>query len=184
MSDEQKLIAAAQSDKTQFVKLYDLHFERIYKYLLTRVYDNALAEDLTSQTFLIALENIERYKYTGKPFSSWLYRIAINEMNSHYRKNKTEQKIMVREWQEIGEKFDTADAALKESEDKEETMDQIKMINQSMRKLKQADQDLLSLKYFEDLSYKEIAEVLGITVSNVGARLTRATQRLMKLCEA
>ncbi|MBU1018982.1 MAG: sigma-70 family RNA polymerase sigma factor [Patescibacteria group bacterium] len=182
MDSEQQLIEAAKSDKTEFVKLYDKYFDQIYKYMLTRVADVQLAEDLTSQTFLIALEKIDGYKWTGKPFSAWLYRVAINEMNQHYRKAKKNREVAMREWQEAGEKFDPADTNLKESENREEETANLRVLNQAIQKLKPGDQDILSLKFFENLSYKEIAGTLGISVSNVGVKLNRATDRLAKIC--
>lgn len=182
MDPEEQLISAAKADKTEFVKLYDKYFKQIYKFLLTRVADRQLAEDLTSETFIIALEKIDTFEYQGKPFSSWLYRIAINEINKHYRKSKSEQQAMINKWHEEGEKFDAADTTILEGENEQEKLQNLKVLNESIRQLKQEDQDILSLKYFENLSYQEIAEILGITVTNVGVKLLRATERLSKTC--
>ena len=67
MELEAQLIEAAQNDKREFCKLYDKYFGKIYAFLLTRVADAQLAEDLTAETFYKALENIDKYKWTGKP---------------------------------------------------------------------------------------------------------------------
>jgi len=182
MDSEEQLISAAKSDKTEFVKLYDKYFKQIYKFLLTRVADVQLAEDLTSETFIIALEKIDSFEYQGKPFSSWLYRVAINELNKHYRAAKSEQEVMIRKWHEEGDKLEAADIELLEGENEQEKLQNLKVLNESIRQLKQEDQDILSLKYFENLSYQEIAEILGITVTNVGVKLMRATERLSKTC--
>ncbi len=179
---DKHLIEAAKQDKTRFVELYDKYFDQIYKYMLTRVSDVQLAEDLTSQTFLNALENLESYEDRGHPFSSWLYRIAINEMNQHFRKSKKNHEVAIKNWHETSERFDSADTDLKGSEDEFEHLEQLKVLNNAIRKLKPKDQDILSLKYFENLSYQEIADVLGISVSNVGVKLNRATSRLSKAC--
>ncbi|MBU0981809.1 RNA polymerase sigma factor [Patescibacteria group bacterium] len=179
---EKDLVEAAKKDKAKFLALYDLHFDAIYRYLLSRVSDVQLAEDLTSDTFSIALEKIDRYEWTGKPFRSWLYRIAINEMNQYFRKQKKERATIEKEWHKVNETFDFADAELKDAEDREAEASKLKELNLAFRSLKKEDQDLLSLKFFEDLSYKEIAEVLNISVNNVGVRLIRAQNRLTKLC--
>jgi len=183
MAPEKALIEAAQKDKREFIQLYDLHFDRIFKYFMSRVTDQALAEDLTSETFSIALQNIDKYSYTGKPFCAWLFRIAINEMNKHFRKNKRDYKMMVTEWHEMGDRFEAADAGLKKSEEDGIHLENIKGINGALRQLKSTEQDLISLRYFEDLSYKEIAEVMDISVSNVGVKINRALKRLTKLCK-
>lgn len=182
MTQEKELIESAKADKSEFIKLYDLHFEAIYKFLLSRVADVALAEDLTSDTFSIALEKIDSFKWTGAPFRSWLYQIAVNEMNQHFRRNKKEQKILEKEWQKVNESFSYADAELREEEDKEEHLNNLKTLNIALRNLKQEDQNLLTLRFFEDLSYQEIADILKITVNNVGVKLKRAQERLSKQC--
>ena len=182
--EEKQLIEAAQANKTTFVELYDLNFEKIHRFIRSRVSDQELAQDLTSETFIKALENINKYTYTGKPFSAWLYRIAINNINEHFRKNKKQHEIMERKWQEIGDKFDSADLGLKNEEEAQAQLAQIKDLNQSLQKLKPHEHDIITLKYYEDLSYKEIAETLNITISNVGVKLTRALNKLSQLCNA
>lgn len=179
---EAQLISAAKADKTEFVQLYDKYFKQIYKFLLTRAADVQLAEDLTSETFIIALEHIDSFEYQGKPFSSWLYRVAINEINKHYRKSKSEHEAMINKWHEEGEKLSAADVELLEGENEQDKLRNLKVMNDGLRKLKEEDQNILSLKYFENLSYQEIAEILGITVTNVGVKLMRATERLSKTC--
>lgn len=182
MESEQKIIEEAKADKTAFVKLYDKYFQQIYKYVLTRVADTALAEDITSETFMSALENMDRYEYTGRPFSSWLYRIAINNITDHYRMKKSEHEAAMQKWHETEDKFDGADIELKESESEEEKLVNLKELNQSIRKLKQHEQEIISLKYFENLSYQEIADILDTNTSNVGVKLKRAMARLSQIC--
>lgn len=181
-AQEKEQIEAAQKDKREFVHLYDAHFEAIHHFLLSRVADRQLAEDLTSDTFMIALENIEKYRYEGKPFRAWLYRIAINEINQHFRKAKREREAMVREWHEVGEKFDGADVEVKENESKEEQLTHLKQLNEAFHLLKPDEQDVLSLRYFQDLSYNEMADALNTNVNNVGVKLNRALKRLSQLC--
>lgn len=177
MGDEQ-LVAAAKADKTEFVRLYDKYFERIHGFILTRVADKKLAEDLTSDTFLIAIEKIDAYTWMGKPFSAWLYRVAINEINRHYKKYKHESEASVAKWHDVSEKFEAPDYELKEGEEAKENLANLKLLNESFHKLSEGDKDILSLKYFENLSYQEIADTLGITVTNVGVKLNRAIERL------
>ena len=90
---------------------------------------------------------------------------------------------MTKQWGEIEKSFDAVDLDLKQSEDKEEQMEKIQHLNQGFQKLNPAEQAIISLKYFENLSYKDIAETLNLTVSNVGVKLTRATNRLSQICK-
>lgn len=179
---EKEQIESAKKDKREFVHLYDAHFEAIHRFLLSRVADRQLAEDLTSDTFMIALENIDKYRYEGKPFRAWLYRIAINEINQHYRKQKREREAMIREWHEVGEKFDPADLDVKDKESKEEEILRLKQLNEAFHLLKPDEQDILSLRYFQDMSYNEMADALSTNVNNVGVKLNRALKRLTQLC--
>lgn len=179
---EKELIDAARADKCAFVHLYDQHFEAIYHFLLGRASDRQLAEDLSSNTFMIALEKIDFYRYEGKPFRAWLYRIAINELNQYYRKNKREMELLRREWHEVGEQFEAADVDAKETENRQEELERLRQMNDAFHLLKTDEQDVLSLRYFQDLSYSEMAESLNISVNNVGVKLNRALKRLSQLC--
>ncbi len=181
MSTEKQLIEAAQKDKLEFVKLYDAHMKDIFSYLMSRLGDRALAEDLTSETFMIALTKIDTYVYKGKPFRAWLYRIAINEMNKHFRENKKTARTHNVLKHEGASLSPAADKDMKDQEDKDREKVHLSMLNEAFEQLKEKEKNLLSLRYFDDLAYKEIAEVMGITVSNVGVKINRALKRLNKL---
>src|SRR3974390_1040141 len=78
--DERLLIEAVQRDPSRFAELYELHFERVYAYVVRRVRQRADAQDVTSEVFHQALENLDRFEWRGVPFASWLFRIAANEI--------------------------------------------------------------------------------------------------------
>lgn len=90
--DERLLVAAAQADPSKFDVLYNLHFDRIYFFIVSRVHDRSSAEDLTSETFHKALANLRSYEWRGAPFSSWLYRIASNAIVDHYKRSNRERQ--------------------------------------------------------------------------------------------
>ena len=77
-TDERTLVEAAQRDPSRFAALYERHFERVYAFVVRRVRDRALAEDITSDVFHKALANLGRFEWRGAPFSAWLIRIAAN----------------------------------------------------------------------------------------------------------
>lgn len=181
MATEKQLIEAAQKDKLEFVKLYDAHMKSIFSFLMSRLGDRALAEDLTSETFMIALTKIDTYVYTGKPFSAWLYRIAINEMNQHFRSNKKQVKTSKALKHDALHLSPAADQDLKDKEQQEKEKVHLNMLNEAFEQLREKEKNLLSLRYFDNLAYKEIADVMGITVSNVGVKINRALKSLNKL---
>ena len=75
---ERLLVEAAQKDPARFAELYEIHFERVYAFIVRRVHDRDAAEDLTSEVFHKALANLPRFKWRGAPFAAWLFRIAAN----------------------------------------------------------------------------------------------------------
>ena len=77
-AEERLLIEAAQGDPEKFEALYEIHFDRVYRYVAGRVYDRATTEDLTSEVFYRALANLPGYQWRGVPFLAWLLRIAAN----------------------------------------------------------------------------------------------------------
>lgn len=85
--DENALIRQAQKDLREFTHLYDHYVQRVYRYLLVRTGSQTDAEDLTSQTFMAAMENLHQYK-GQRPFAAWLLGIAKNKRADFYRKQK------------------------------------------------------------------------------------------------
>lgn len=91
-AEERLLVEAAQADPSKFDALYELHFERIYFFVVSRVHDRAIAEDLTSEVFHKALANLPSYEWRGTPFSAWLFRIASNSIADQYKRANREQQ--------------------------------------------------------------------------------------------
>ncbi len=77
-ADERILVEAAKRDPARFEALYELHFERMYAFVASRVRDRATAEDVTSEVFHKALANLSSFEWRGVPFAAWLLRIAAN----------------------------------------------------------------------------------------------------------
>src|SRR5260370_5273492 len=76
--EERLLVEAAQGDPAKFEALYELHFERVYAFVASRVRERSTAEDLTSEVFHKALASLPSYEWRGVPFVAWLLRIAAN----------------------------------------------------------------------------------------------------------
>lgn len=89
-ADERLLIEAAQSDPARFADLYEIHFERVYAYIVSRVRDRAETEDLTAEVFHHALANLKKFEWRGVPFAGWLCRIAANLISDRHHRNARE----------------------------------------------------------------------------------------------
>lgn len=89
MDRQSELVLLAKAgDAEAFGHLYEAYLDRIYRYIYFRVTDEQTAEDLISQVFTKAWENLDRYQPSGRPFIAWLYTIAHNTVIDHYRTRK------------------------------------------------------------------------------------------------
>jgi RNA polymerase sigma-70 factor, ECF subfamily len=166
---EEQVIERSKKDPRAFGELYEKYFDRIFNYILRQTDDEELAGDLCSQTFVNALNNINRYEFRGFPFSAWLYKIAGNEVNKHYRKNKGNkifsiEELKVRELVEQG--VDDWDEEL------------ITRLLKYMNELPTDMIQVLELRFFEDKDFKEIAFILDMTESGAKMRTYRALDKL------
>lgn len=168
---EQEIIERSKKDVNAFGELYEKYFDRIYNYIYRQTDDEDLAGDLCSQAFINALNNLPRYEFRGVPFSAWIYKIAGNEVNKHYRKNKG-KKIFSIEEMKVKELVEAVDEGWDEE-----------MINKLIDFMKNLPTDMLQvleLRFFEDKDFKEIAFILDITESGAKMRTYRALDKLRK----
>lgn len=171
VSDELTLIQRAQSDPQAFATLYDRYVDRIFSYAYRQTGDEALAQDVTSATFEKALRHLRRYRWQGKIFCAWLYRIARNEAIGLHRKQRLLAPL---EW---------ARGSSPDSEQTVERRQQADELNRALANLAGKDREVLTLHFFEELSSAEVAEILGCTTNSVYVRLHRAQERLRKELE-
>ena len=176
MSDEElqkeyTILQRSRKDPKAFGELYEKHFDRIFNFIYRQTDDEDLTADLCSQTFLIALNNIEKYEYRGVPFSAWLYKIASNEVNKHYRKKKHDKVFSIEEMR-VRELMDMVDEGWDE--------ELVKRLVKYLRDLPTEMLEVLELRFFEDKDFREIAFILDITESGAKMRTYRALDRLRK----
>src|SRR5215217_6504393 len=89
LADEPQLVRNAKAGNSEsFGQLYDAYLERIYRFVYFRVEDQQTAEDITSQVFLKAWSNLDRFRFSRTPYLAWLYTIAHNAVIDHYRTRK------------------------------------------------------------------------------------------------
>jgi len=159
----------SKKDPQAFGELYEKYFDRIFNFILRQTDDEELAGDLCSQTFVNALNNLPKYEFRGFPFSAWLYKIAGNEINKHYRKNKGKKIFSIEELKVRELVEQTA-----EGWDDELVERLIKYMNELPTDMIQ----VLELRFFEDKDFKEIAFILDMTESGAKMRTYRALDKL------
>lgn len=171
IKSEYEILQRSKKDPRAFGELYEKHFDKIFNYIYRQTDDEDLTSDLCSQTFMIALKNLEKYEFRGVPFSAWLYKIASNEVNKHYRKEKHDkvfslEEMRVRELMELTQ----------EGWDEE----LMRKLVYHLKELPTEMLEVLELRFFEDKDFKEIAFILDITESGAKMRTYRALDRLRK----
>ena len=92
-ADQRLLIEAAQRDPKRFADLYETHFDRVYAFIVRRVGDRDVAQDLTADVFHQAFANLSRFEWRGVPFSAWLFRIAANAIVDRGQRVAREQHL-------------------------------------------------------------------------------------------
>jgi len=171
LQTEQHLIEAAKQNPEHFGPLYDKYYKQIFGYVYQRMDCKDSAFDLTSQVFLKALTNIEKYEYKGVPFASWLYRIAHSEVMQSFRTKKNLRTINA----------DISDLRNICEEVEQEYMEEYKSILMTVIKnLPEDDVQLIELRFFEKRAFKEIAEILSLTETNTKVKLYRILEKVKK----
>lgn len=155
-------------DRKAFAKLYDRFVTPIYRFVYFRVYNNGLAEDLTSQTFLKAVENIASYDRKKGKFSSWLYRIARNLVIDYYRSRK---KTV-----ELDDTWDIPSGV--DIEDDAHRNDLAERLKGLMDILTGEQREIVVMRLWQELPYNEIAEVLGKSEAGCKMMFSRAIAKL------
>ncbi len=171
-AEERFLVEAAQADPSKFDALYELHFERIYFFIVSRVHDRAIAEDLTSEVFHKALANLSTYEWRGAPFSAWLFRIASNAIADQYKRANREQ-------QADDDTFDPPAPSSPNPSSKElEFVDRHAFFFGLVEKLPEIQRRVVCERFIEERSIKEIAERLKKSEGAIKQLQFRALQTL------
>lgn len=163
-----KFKSGKNKESTEFISIYEKYFSSIYRFIYYKTYNTEITEDITSQTFLKALENYNKYDSTKGSFSSWLYRIARNLVIDHYRKkNKTVNINDV--WELAGNENVEIDVQNKEQHER---------IKEILKSLPLKQRDIVIMKIWQDMTYKEIAEVLGSTEAGCKMMFSRTMAKI------
>jgi RNA polymerase sigma-70 factor, ECF subfamily len=156
-AEERQAVRRAKEDMSAFGVLYDLHFQRIYRFVFSRVRDQTVAEDVTSEVFIKALHGIRRYRDTGRPFAAWLYQIAVNAVTDRFRAARPLEDID--DQQGLSDGFSLEDLAT--------DRDQLRRIWSLIEALPQHQRVALALRFQEDMRIDDIAAVMGKSVGAV-----------------
>jgi RNA polymerase sigma-70 factor (ECF subfamily) len=153
-NEEDILASASQGDRDAFGQLYERYVERIFNYVYYRTGNTHDAEDLTARVFQRAMNHIKNYTDRGVPFSAWLYRIAHNLVANWHRDRSRKQEIPLDDLPILPSKGDHPEKNLVRSQEQDTLLRMI-------RKLPGERQNLLILKFVENMSNAEIGQIMG-----------------------
>lgn len=176
---EKELVARAQKDPDAFGEIFDLHYERILRYSLQRVGDADIAADIAAEVFMKAMKGLIFFRWRGISILAWLYRIASNECNMYFRRGKY-APVSLSLLEENGYE-PQSETLVSERRLMEEMLQQeasgARVVTE-LRKLSPHYQEVITLRYTEDLTCADIARILGKREGTVRSLLSRGLAQL------
>jgi RNA polymerase sigma-70 factor (ECF subfamily) len=170
-TDDDGLVLRAHTEADALGRLYELYYERIYRFCVHRLFSQNIAEDVTSSVFLNVARGIRDFKgRTQQDFRNWLYAIAANQTNAHIRKASRRQKLLEKAAASIA-------ASRGNSTDHLSELDW-PTIYAAILKLKPEHQTIVTLRFFENLEFEEIGQIMSIRPATIRVTLHRILMRL------
>jgi RNA polymerase sigma-70 factor (ECF subfamily) len=181
--DEAALIKQAKIAPEAFGRLFELHYQRILNYIYRSTLNLTVSEELTSNTFFKAFRAIGSYRHRVG-FSAWLYGIATNEIRMHWRSEARKRKTAVAKInaQSVGRIYFEA-SVIDADELFREKMNQLARLHELLGHLPERYRCVIVLRFFEDLPYDVIAQVLGKRIGTIKSLIHRGLKRLKGILE-
>jgi RNA polymerase sigma-70 factor (ECF subfamily) len=165
---------AQRGDGEAFGRIYDRYVDQVYRYLYYRLGSHALAEDLTSETFLRALRRIDSFSWEGRDIGAWFITIARNLVTDHVRSSRFRLEVPT---------ADMLDAERADDGIEEIVLDRLQnsVVLDAMRQLKAEQQECLILRFLQGMSLAETARVMDRSEGAIKQLQLRAIRTLARL---
>jgi len=182
LENERKLVLQAKSDPEAFGRLYEQNYDSILNYALKRTCNVQVAQDVTAETFLKALKNIDRFKWQNVPFSAWLYRIATNEIAAWHRKGSYKPFSLDELRNEGFEPIagdDVEQEMIAAQEEIEKSLEFL-AVRKKIDLLPLKYQEVIALRFFAGKQLAEIGQILDKPEGTIKSLLHRGLEKLKK----
>jgi RNA polymerase sigma-70 factor (ECF subfamily) len=183
LDQEKALVERAKNDARAFGELYDEYYPKIFGYVLKRTANIDVAQDVTSEVFFKALKSIGKFRWRGVPFSSWLYRIATNEIANNFKGDKRRQILMEEVSDSTNLSSPSPDVEIARAQEELQEHDEFLALHEAIAKLPLKYQEVITLRFFEKKQLNEIGEILGKKEGTIKSLLHRGLERLRILIE-
>lgn len=182
MTDEELVVLYAKGNNTAFDILLSRYQSTIYSYINFIVRNKELAEDIFQETFVKVIMTIKQNRYTesGK-FKAWITRIAHNLIVDNYRQERAENTISNDEVEgDLFNNMKLCDASIEESMVKQQVLKDVRRL---VDFLPDNQREVLVMRYYQDLSFKEIADITGVSINTALGRMRYAILNMRKMAE-
>lgn len=152
-------------------QLYSEHQERLYKYFYVRTTNEQIAEDLTQDVFYEASKTIHLYRGEAS-LTSWMYAIANNLLRKYYRSKKYEQSLHIKLQQPLLPERSAEDVVTERI--------YVEQVHEQIKQLDEASQQIILLRLYSELSFKEIAEIIGCSENYARVQFHRLKKQLKR----
>ncbi len=182
LTDEQLVKAYAGGDNAAFDTLLMRHKVKLFNYILSMVKDSDLADDIFQETFVKAIMTIKqgRYNDLGK-FSAWICRIARNLVIDSFRQDKTEASVSTDDANyDILNRRELSEGTVEDTLIDLQIEDDVRRL---IEELPDVQREVLKMRYYKDLSFKEIAELTGVSINTALGRMRYAILNLRRMAK-
>ena len=180
LTDEQLVAAYAKGDNGAFDELLNRHRSRVFAYILKLVKSKDVADDIFQETFVKAIMTIRQGRYTESGrISSWLIRIAHNLVIDYYRQNKSESTVSSdNDEVDILNRRELADDNIEDLMVSSQIYEDVRRI---MESLPEAQREVLEMRFYRDMSFKEIAEATNVSINTALGRMRYAVLNMRRI---
>ena len=181
-TDDQLVAMYAEGNNEAFDTLLNRHQQRVYSYILHIVKDEELADDIFQETFVKAIMTIKQGRYTesGK-FSAWISRIAHNLIIDFYRQEKSENTVSAdNEDTDLLNRRDLCDDNIEDQMVTEQIHTDIRRL---IKALPESQREVLIMRYYKDMSFKEIADATGVSINTALGRMRYAIMNIRRIAD-
>jgi RNA polymerase sigma-70 factor (ECF subfamily) len=184
LTDEDLVRSFSEGDNGAFEILLMRHKDRVYTYIFNIVREHSIADDIFQDTFIKVITTIKQGRYydAGNKFVGWVMRIAHNQTIDYYRRLASDKEIS-NDACESGNLFNEAslcDYSAQDAIEKEETLRDIEML---ISMLPDDQQRIVMMRYYQDLSFKEIADIEHISINTALGRMRYALINMRKTAQ-
>lgn len=181
LTDSQLVAQYMEGKESAITALVERHRARLFSYIVVRVHDRDLADDIFQDTFIKVIKSLRKGKYNDEgKFLPWVLRIAHNLIIDHFRKNKRMPVVAATD------DFNVVDILSDDVPNREKSMIK-EQIEDDLRKLIQElpedQRKVLIMRHYCDLSFKEIADITGVSINTALGRMRYALINLRKLVD-